>query len=149
MLTSADLTAMRAVQALTFDRQAVITRGGGSTSDGAGGTITGSPVTVATVACRLAPNQTADREAIAAAGLQAQTVWRLTVPQGTDLRTSDRVTVGSQGYEVLAVYGPRSYETARVALCVYVPGGAMSPIVATGNQLDFSWAINSGHVGSA
>lgn len=118
MLTSAELTAMRAVQAATFDLSGVIKRGGGTASDGAGGTVTTGATTVATVACRLAPNQTSDREAIVAAGLQAQTVWRLTVPQGTDLTAKDRVEIGSRTFEVMAVYGPRTNETARVALCV-------------------------------
>lgn len=118
MLTSAELTALRATQALTLDLTAVITRGGGTTSDGAGGTVQTAATTVATVACRLAPAQTADREALVAGGLQAQAAWRIAVPQGTDVRRTDRLTIGTRVFEVISVYGPRSYETARVALCV-------------------------------
>lgn len=117
MLSSAELTATRATQATTFDQTGVIKRKTGS-DDGAGGSLPGTPTTVATVACRLGPSQTSDREEIVAAGIQSMTVWRITVPQGTDIRRTDYVEIGSRAFEVMAVYGPRTNETARVALGV-------------------------------
>jgi hypothetical protein len=118
MLSSAELTALRAAQAATFDQSAVIKRLPTFVSDGAGGATAGSPTTVATVACRVAPANVADTEMVAAAGVVSRQVWRVTVPQGTDVRAADWLTIGGRTLDVMAIYGPRSFETARVLVCV-------------------------------
>lgn len=116
MLSSAQLTAMRAVQAQTFDMSAAVTRR--SVSLDAAGRPVETPSTVATVACRVAPARAADGERVEAGRVQGQTLWRVTVPALTDVRLSDALLVGSRSFEVVAVWGAESRETARVCLCV-------------------------------
>jgi head-tail adaptor len=118
VLTSAELTTLAETQALTFDSTGTIRRPAGSTSDGAGGTVATNPTSTANVSCRIAPALVSDREMIVAAGIQAMTVWRITVPRGTDIRATDRFEVGSRTFEIRAVYGARTFETARVTLAV-------------------------------
>jgi SPP1 family predicted phage head-tail adaptor len=115
MLPSGALTAMRRVQALTFDQTCTIVRSV-EVSDGAGGT-TNTPTVIATVACRVAPALLQRDEAIIAGQVQGQTPWRVTVPANTDVTEADEIHVGSRIFEVAAVYAPESRETARVCIC--------------------------------
>lgn len=116
MLTAAQLTAMRAVQAQTFDKSAVVTRR--TVSQDAAGRPSAADSTAATVACRLSPGQASDRERVEAGRVVGQTLWRVTVPALTDVRLSDKLVIGARSFEVLAVWGEESRETARVCLCV-------------------------------
>lgn len=117
MLSSAQLTAMRAVQAQTFDMSAAITRRAVS-QNATTGRASETPSTVATVACRVAPGKASDRERIEAGRVVSGTIWRVTVPATTDVRLNDALVVGSRTFEVMAVWGAESRETARVCLCV-------------------------------
>lgn len=67
-------------------------------SDGAGGS-TESWATAATVACRYAPARGAEQQA--AGKLAAVGVWTVTVPQGTDVRATDRLVIGTRTFEVV------------------------------------------------
>ena len=116
MLSSAQLTAMRAAQALTFDQSAAVTRR--AVSQDAALRPVEAPSVVATVACRVAPARAADGERVEAGKVQGQTLWRVTVPALTDVRLNDKLVVGARSFEVMAVWGPESRETARVCLCV-------------------------------
>lgn len=116
MLSSAQLTAMRAVQADTFDLSAAITRR--AVSQPTTGRTSQTPSTVATVACRVAPGKASDRERIEAGRVVSGTIWRVTVPATTDVRIDDALMVSGRTFEVVAVWGAESRETARVCLCV-------------------------------
>ena len=118
MLSSGELASLRGAQAATFDLSAVIRRQPAYVSDGAGGATAGSPATVATVACRLAPAQVSDAELVAAAGVVGRQVWRVIVPQGSYVRKADWLEIGARTFDVMGVYGARSFETARVVVCV-------------------------------
>jgi hypothetical protein len=40
------------------------------------------------------------------------------VPQGSDVRKADWLEIGARTFDVMGVYGARSFETARVVVCV-------------------------------
>jgi hypothetical protein len=117
MLLAADLTRMRAVQALTFDLTATITRPSGGTDDGAGGRLPTSPAT-STSPCRLAPHRGEKGEEVVAGAIQGMNQWDITFPALTDVQSKDRITIGTKSYEVISLRAPSSRETARTVLCV-------------------------------
>lgn len=78
-------------------------------SDGAGGW-SETTATVASVACRLAPLSA--REAQIAASLDAAVEHVVTLPAATDVRHSDRITLGARTFEVTQVR-TRSEELVR------------------------------------
>lgn len=112
MLSTAELAAMQAVQVLTLtDACTVNVRT--LTSDGMGG-YTEVWATTATV-CRLAP---ASGDELVAAGQQRGVMgWTITLPAGTTITAKSRITIGSRNFEVLAVSGALTRETARVCIC--------------------------------
>lgn len=115
MLTVAELNSMRMTQALVLPEVATIGRRSYS-SDGAGGAV--ETVTETVAPCRVAVStREADRAIVAGRQLEAPPV-RITFAQGTDVRSDDKLEVGGRLFEVLAVYAPASYETARVCVCV-------------------------------
>jgi len=114
LVTTRELTVLRATQESTFDLTGVIKRKS-LVSDGAGG-FTSSETTVATVACRVAPQATLGGEQVVAGKLTSQAAWLVTLPQGTAIKEMDWIVVGSETYDVVAVRGPRTNETARVCL---------------------------------
>lgn len=116
MLTAGQLADARLMQSKTLDKTASVRRRV-FVNDSAGRP-SENVSTVATVACRLAPAKTADRERVEAARFTGQTMWRITVPALTDVRVSDRFEIGARAFEIVAVWGEESRETARVCLCV-------------------------------
>ena len=116
MLSAAQLARMRTMQAATMDKSAAVVRDT-ITQDAAGRPVE-TPATVATVPCRIAPARAADREGVEASRVVGQVLWRVTVPALTDVHNADRLVVGSRNFEVLAVWGEESRETARICLAV-------------------------------
>ena len=102
LLSSAQITAMRATADLALPDTVVISRRTVA-SDGAGGW-SETWATAATVAGRLQPKyQISGSENVAAGQIQAVAQWVATLPAGTDLRAGDRVTVAGRTFEVQAV----------------------------------------------
>jgi len=62
------------------------------------------------VPCSVAPGGLSPTEQAVAEGVKAVTPWMLTFPRGTDIRSTDRVVVGSRTFEVIAARRPRTYE---------------------------------------
>lgn len=62
------------------------------------------------VPCSVAPAGTAPVEQSLAGGVSAVAPWLLTFPRGTDVRSADRVTVGTRRFDVVAPRRPRTYE---------------------------------------
>lgn len=115
MLTSDELTAMRATQAEALPDSCTITRATLS-SDGAGGQSEGWD-TSATVSCRLGRLGQSGEERAIAERLAAMTPFVVTVPTGTDIRPEDRIAIGGRTFEVVAVLATGVWETAlRVAV---------------------------------
>lgn len=106
---------MRSMQALTFDQTATVTRRS-YTSDGAGGqTVT---ITAISLPCRVAPANSIASRAANVAGQPAEFFgWRVTFAAGADVRKDDWISVAGHAFEVVAVLGAESRETARVVLC--------------------------------
>ena len=115
MVTAGELAAMQATQALTLVESCAIVRRT-LASDGAGGQ-TVSETTTATI-CRLAASTNTPSDRLVAGGVTEQTLWRITLPAGTDVRTADAITIGSRAFEVMGLYGPHTLTTALVAVCV-------------------------------
>jgi hypothetical protein len=114
MLTDAQLTAMRAVQAEAMTQTATITRLAQSSDDMGGYTEESS---TSTAACRIAPTLNMPDATIYAGRLQEGLPWRVYLPAGTDVREGDRLTVGSKTLEVLGILAPHTYETATCCVC--------------------------------
>lgn len=115
MLSSAELAAVRNVQASTMRDVAIVKRVT-QTADGAGG-FTEAWATAYTTVCRIAPAGNRDLQTLASR-LNDKAAWRITVPQSTDVTEADRIEVGARSFEILQVLDGRTYETARVCLCV-------------------------------
>ena len=113
MLTTAEIAAMAATQALTMTEVCTVTRRT-LTTDSAGG-YTDAWATASTTVCRVAP--VGASEAVLAGQQRSLANWKLTLPAGTDVADADRLTVGSRVFEVVGILGAETRETARVVLC--------------------------------
>ncbi len=118
MLSAAELTAMRAVAALTLTETALVKRRV-LTTDSAGGQTATWPSTTVTTTCRVAPSRT-PVEQILADRVAAVQGWTVTLPYGTDVRAQDRLYVGSRVFEVIGVLAAETFETARRCVCVEI-----------------------------
>lgn len=96
LLTAAEITAMRAVQAEALPETGVISRLV-RTSDGMGG-FTEAWTASGTADCRLAPS--GGRESAVAGKLSSVGTWTLTFANGVDVRDADRVVIGAQTFAV-------------------------------------------------
>lgn len=118
MLTAAEITSMRSVQALALPDSCIISRDT-IASDGRGG-VTRTPATVATVDCRLAVGGGQATEEIDAERLRNESSWIITVAQGTDVRDGDRIVIGSRSFEVLKARAHGAWEMARQVTCIEI-----------------------------
>lgn len=114
MLTTDDLTAIRADIVALLPDSCEIKRLT-TDSDGMGGQ-TESWDTQATVSCRIAPAGGGPQERTIANKLSSVSAWTITLPAETDVKTTDRLVVGSRAFEVVAVLA-RSGEVARRVVC--------------------------------
>lgn len=94
------------------DDTAIIARNMGTVSDGHGGYIEDWRNS-GTVAVKMSAIGGSPIEQMIGQQLVGVSDMMLTMPVGTDIRSSDRVTVGSQVYEVDGVTPPRTHETRR------------------------------------
>ncbi len=115
MLSSFELGALRDVQALTMP-EVVIVKRSTQTGDGAGG-FAEAWATIATTMGRIAPGGSRDVQLLAGR-LNDKAAWRITILCGTDVAEADRLEVGSRSFEIVQVLDGKTYETARVCLCV-------------------------------
>jgi SPP1 family predicted phage head-tail adaptor len=119
MLTAAELTELRAVQALALPGTAIVERQT-LVADGMGGQAeTWSPV--GTVAARLYPMSMLGRAEPAIGGqVQSITRWDLTLPHGTDVTAADRIRYGGRAFQITNVNNDEAYQTAvRCELIAY------------------------------
>ena len=118
MVTSGELAAMQATQALTLVESCAIVRRT-LASDGAGGqTVT---ETETATLCRLASSMNSSGmpvDRLVAGSVTEQIPWRITLPAGTDVRKDDAIRIGSRTFEVRGLYGPHTLTTALVCVCV-------------------------------
>jgi len=115
MLNTAALAGLQSVAAYALTASCAIVRDT-EVSDGAGGQ-TPTPVTVATVACRISltgGQMPAEREL--AARLQVAAPYTVRVPAGTDVRETDRIVSDGRTYQVVGVIAP-TWEVVRKAIC--------------------------------
>ena len=122
MLLSADeLTSMRGLMARTYP-ETVITYKQVRTPDDSGGFAVvwdDQTPTIGRISPMAAGVGGANAEALIAARLGTAEAWLLTVPQGTDIDATDRVTLGgTRGFEVAVVLAPRTWELSRRVVVV-------------------------------
>jgi hypothetical protein len=89
--------------------------------DTPGRSLAGQPIVVAdpsprTIACRVSPTGGGDRERAVAERLIDVNTWDIAMPAGTDVVESDRIVYQGVAFEILAVQGPRSFETERMVV---------------------------------
>ncbi len=94
---------------------AVIQRGTVHSNAGGGGTT--AWVAMGTVACRLSPVSAVKfgTEREVASRLTEVADWLVTMPQDTTIDTNNRIVVGAETFEVLALHDPRSWDLCRRA----------------------------------
>ncbi len=88
----------------------------------AGGGVTTTWATVATVACRLQPQKRPGIEAILAARTTSVMVSEILFPAGTDVAVRDRIVIGSVTWEVRGVYS-NEWEVYRIVDAVAIGQG--------------------------
>lgn len=108
MLSTTDLTSMRAVAEQALPGTAVI-NSGTLTSDGGGG-YSEAFTASGTVACRVAPVTGSEREL--GDRIAADAEYVITLPAETSVETDDRIVTGGVTYNVVAVRD-RSWEITR------------------------------------
>jgi hypothetical protein len=113
MLSAAEVTSMRSVQAAALPEMATITRRT-FTPDGMGGQV--EAASAFQLPCR-ASVASAQQAQLVAGQLNERTAWRITFAANADVRETDMITVGTRSFEVLTLLAGGSWETARVALC--------------------------------
>lgn len=96
MLTTAELTSMRSVQAEALPDSGIVYRLTRA-SDSMGG-FTETWAAVGTADCRIAPS--GGNESTVAGKLSSVDTWTLTFANGTDVRAADRVVVSAQTFAI-------------------------------------------------
>lgn len=82
-------------------------------SDGMGGS-TSTWAAAGTVLCNVAPLTAPTRDGSTVGGeVQEQRARMVTLPAGTDVRLTDRLSIASETYEVTDLREPRTYEFVR------------------------------------
>lgn len=108
MLTDAELAAMRATGDSALPDMCAIYRDT-LAADDIGGFEVDETTLVARVACRLAPPQRKS-ELVLAERLDALALWIVTLPAGTDIAPTDRITCNGRSFEVVDIGQPHSWE---------------------------------------
>lgn len=122
MLSAADLADLQRDLAESLPDEATIRRATQPPPMDAYSSPTESWSTVAVVPCRVSPSTNIPREEEMGGQLVGEQREVLTVPAGTDLRPIDQVDVEFKilnetvRFEVVAVFGPKSFEVSRRAL---------------------------------
>lgn len=121
MLSASDLVDLQGTAEEALPDTVVITRPGTPIVD-AYSVVTETWTVVTTKPCRVEAATTMPHERVFGGQIAAESRPVLVVPAGTDLKATDRTTVtfAATGavvvYEVVDLYGPRSYEITRRAL---------------------------------
>lgn len=112
MLSSAEIAAMRSVQAQALPDTCTIQRKGGN-SDGRGGQTVSYSVHASNVACRLGrAGSRSGIETIDADKLQQQTPWVVTFAYDQDVRNTDRIVIGTRTFEAVSIEPHEEWTTA-------------------------------------
>lgn len=96
MINAAELASLQAEELLAMPDTAVILRRIGTNSSGGTG---GSYLPVGTTRCRVTASLAAN-EPIIAAELASLTRYQMVVPDGTDIRPSDRIVYSGKTFEI-------------------------------------------------
>lgn len=116
-LSNAELAQMQADAETFLPGTCVIMRPTAGTSDGMGGMIGGTVSAAGTAACRIRPmgrpgsGNLSEHEA--SGRLFSLELWTITLPNGTDVRTTDRITSDNVTYEVVGTPTGGSWEITR------------------------------------
>lgn len=117
-LTSSDIASMRAALLTLMPDAGVISRAS-EAADAFGGQ-TRTWATVASSACRVAPETRQPEERETGGALAGVTSYVITFPSGTDVRAQDRVTISGVVYEVSGVRQRGAWEFSRRVIAVKV-----------------------------
>lgn len=126
MLSTADLEAMRSTMVESLPDVCQIL-GHDLVSDNAGGH-TATADDPVEVACRVSPlrltRSSAQAEVIEVERVVEQSLWLVTMPEGTAISPVDQISHGERTFEVVEVLSPRSWNLATRASCKLVNSGA-------------------------
>lgn len=119
-LSDDDLTRMRAQVADLLPDTAVIAAPGWSSDGAGGGTVTHTPVSGGTVACRLDPLPKLQMTQEVAGGEVLTVKYVFTAPYDAPLDVDYRVTVAGEAYEVIHLDIDHSWRVSRRAIVAAV-----------------------------
>lgn len=110
-LTSTDRADMLASLTESWTQMATITR-----NDGADNWVT----TASSIPCRATATSRRAAEVQVAGELRAVVLWLINMPNGTDVRSSDRITIAGRTFEVIAAVDPLDQALIRQVQAVEV-----------------------------
>jgi hypothetical protein len=120
MISAEEMAQHRALQESTMLTPAAIKRKA-RTADGGGGATLGLN-TVATTVCRRYAETANTAEEVKGSMVVPALRWGFDFPALTDIREHDVIEVDGQAFEVVAIEGPLTYETARTVYGVRASG---------------------------
>lgn len=125
MLSLSDLEGMRSTMVESLPDTCELVRDT-LTPDGGGGH-TATPGAPVTVACRVSPlrltRSSAQAETIEVERVVEQSLWLVTMPEGTVITPEHRISHLDRTFEVVEVLSPRSWNLATRASCKLVNSG--------------------------
>lgn len=112
LMGALELSALRDAAEGLMDGSVVVWRGT-LAADGVGGQTRGT-LAVGTFPCRAVPRRGEPSESVQGGRVEARQDWYLYVPQGSDVRVTDRLVLAGGGtFEVIGVHAGRAYEPSR------------------------------------
>ena len=114
MITDIELAAMQLAQSNALADTCYIYRRSYSV-DGSGGTAEAEACSESI--CRISASTNQPDQTLLAGAQRQGTPWRLTLPASADVHVGDRVAIGARSFDVLAVYGPATWGTAKQCVC--------------------------------
>lgn len=118
MLTSDDLTTLKAAQNAILPDTAAVHRAT-TEADGLGGVTASWAPTGDAYACRIS-SRGIPEEYMQMAAVRGRTPWMVTLPTSADVLRTDRLVVGSRTLEVIGFTSVGAWETAKRVVCLEV-----------------------------
>lgn len=116
IFTAAEMADLRSLQQSSLTQACTIVTDA-EVSDGAGGQTT-TETTVATENCRVSPMPLARAEAVLGDRFRDTIPYQIALKHDTAARRQHRIQVGSDVYEVVAIWEAGTYGTTTKAICI-------------------------------
>ena len=119
MISASDLASMQATAEASCDQTAVVQRNTPASTDIWGNAVDNWATVDSALACRVAPPGTPQMAKIAEQ-LGAVQAWKVSFSVSADVRSGDRLVIGSDTLMVHTLATPQSFNTLQEAFCTEV-----------------------------